>query len=491
MQPPNFSTPPYPIAMRPVTRSLAAVTIAALLAGLVTPLTSGEPASPPGSRRADPRPNLVVIMADDVGYEGVSAYGSASYRTPELDRLAAGGVRFTHCYSQPLCTPSRVQIMTGKYNHRNYTRFGELRPGEVTFANVLKDAGYRTCIAGKWQLGGDGDSVRGFGFETYCLWHIQGRESRYWEPRIVENDELRTDVADRFGPDVMCEFVTRFIAAQRERPFLVYYPMVLPHWPFVPTPDSRPGGSRERSGRYDGQAGGTEYFPDMVAHIDKIVGRIDAQLGRCGVRDQTLLLFTADNGCATNIVSRMGDGEIHGGKSFMTDAGTHAPLVVSWPGTIREGRRSDALVDLSDVLPTLVDAAGASMPEGLGSDGHSLVPHLRTGAPHPREWVFCHYLARPPAEPTDAKAREKALRRQAAQRAKKKVGRFVRTRRFKLYDDGRLYDVSADVLEERPIPPGEGPPEARAARTRLRKLLGSFPPWSPFGRPSEPPPGAP
>ena len=138
------------------------------------------------------RPNIILIMCDDMGYEGVSAYGSETYHTPNLDRLAAGGMLFNHCYSQPICTPSRVQIMTGKYNFRNYTRFGHLNTKQTTFGNILRDAGYATAIVGKWQLGGNAATVRNFGFDEHCLWHIGGRDSRYWSPRIVENGKLRT-----------------------------------------------------------------------------------------------------------------------------------------------------------------------------------------------------------------------------------------------------------------------------------------------------------
>ena len=109
----------------------------------------------PSTAAAKP-PNIILIMVDDLGYEGVSAYGSPTYKTPHLDKLAAGGMLFNHCYSTPICTPSRVQLMTGKYNFRNYRRFGFLDPSQVTFANVLRNAGYQTTIAGKWQLGGDG-----------------------------------------------------------------------------------------------------------------------------------------------------------------------------------------------------------------------------------------------------------------------------------------------------------------------------------------------
>ena len=125
------------------------------------------------------KPNIVLIMADDMGYECVGANGSTFYKTPHLDRLAASGMRFEHAYSQPICTPSRVQIMTGRYNHRNYTRFGHLASTEITFANVLRKAGYKTCIAGKWQLRGGFEAPGKFGFDEYCLWQLTRRPCRH------------------------------------------------------------------------------------------------------------------------------------------------------------------------------------------------------------------------------------------------------------------------------------------------------------------------
>jgi arylsulfatase A len=123
-------------------------------------------------------PNIVLIMADDMGYECVGANGGTSYRTPNLDRLASGGLRFEHGYSQPLCTPSRVQIMTGIYNQKNYVRFGILAPDQTTFAHLLKKAGYATCVAGKWQLLGGFDGPQHFGFDEYCLWQLTRRPGR-------------------------------------------------------------------------------------------------------------------------------------------------------------------------------------------------------------------------------------------------------------------------------------------------------------------------
>jgi len=348
-------------------------------------------------------PNIVLIMCDDMGYEGVSAYGSPSYKTPNLDQLAARGMLFDHCYSQPVCTPSRVQIMTGMYNNRNYTRFGHLDTGQITFGNLLRDAGYATAIAGKWQLGGDAETVRAFGFDRYCLWQLIGRGSRYWDPRIHQDGKQLTGLEDQFGPDIYTDYVCDFIREQKENPFFVYFPMTLTHWPFVPTPDSAPGGSRERLGKYDGSKGGVEYFPDMVNYMDKLIGQIVGTLKEQKKLDNTLLLFTCDNGCEMNIFSKMNGGVIRGGKATMPDAGTHAALVAHWPAGIKKPGRTDALVDLSDMLPTLVAVAGAKPPAGQPTDGVSFLPVLRGESTGERDWVFCHYtrngLPQEPANP--------------------------------------------------------------------------------------------
>jgi arylsulfatase A len=131
-----------------------------------------------GSANLAARPNLILIMADDLGYETIGANGGTSYRTPALDQLAVTGARFTHCYAQPLCTPTRVQLMTGRSNVRNYINFGNMDPEAVTFGNVLKQAGYATCVVGKWQLGRALDLPGKFGFDEHCLWQHTRRQRR-------------------------------------------------------------------------------------------------------------------------------------------------------------------------------------------------------------------------------------------------------------------------------------------------------------------------
>jgi arylsulfatase A len=434
--------------------------------------------STPAPAIAGEKPNIIVIMADDVGYEGFSIHGSQTYKTPHLDKIARNGMWFRHCYSMPICTPSRVQIMTGRYSFRNYTSFGVLLKGEQTFANQLQSGGYRTAIAGKWQLGGDMQTVREFGFDTHCLWHLDGRESRYWAPRISQDGKLR-DVANRYGPDVMVEFLCDFIDQNHTQPFMIYYPMMLPHWPFVPTPDSPLGGNRERSGDYDGKNGGVEYFDDMVAYVDKIVGQLDAKLAEHGIRDNTLILFTGDNGCATNIVSQMPSGPIKGGKASMPDNGTHVAMFAQWPAVIKAGQVSNALVDFTDVLPTVLEACGADLPNRQ-VDGKSLLPVLRGEVESVRDWVFCYYNPRPPARPKNEAKVKELLTKAGKSTQQKKLGRFARDKAYKLYGDGRFYHVAADPVEANDLARADLGQTAAAAKGRLQDVLSTFPKMRPF-----------
>ena len=193
------------------------------------------------------KPNIVLIMADDLGYETIGAYGSKMYQTPNLDKLVEEGMRFDHCYSTPLCTPSRVQLMTGKYNFRNYIGFGLLDPAERTFGHLMQDAGYKTCVVGKWQLLGNkrqqelaggriGSCPNEAGFDEYCLWQIDKLGSRYKHPTLSISGEETRKIEGGYGPDVFLEYIEKFIERNSGKPFFLYYPMVITHDPFVPTP---------------------------------------------------------------------------------------------------------------------------------------------------------------------------------------------------------------------------------------------------------------
>lgn len=400
---------------------------------------------------AQKRPNIVVIMADDIGYECYGAYGSTHYRTPRFDALAREGALFTHAYAQPLCTPSRVKIMTGKYNFRNYVKFGVLDFAEPTFAKMLKAAGYKTCIAGKWQLSpGDLEGPHKAGFDEYLLWHFQfegqartdagdfaDKGSRYKSPKLYR-DGVRVENTDgKYGPDLCDEFIADFMERNKSEPFLVYYPMILVHDPYEPVPESP-----------DWESGGKDnkHFPDMVHYMDKCIGRVVDKLDALGLRENTLLIVTGDNGTGREITSPMpGREPIKGGKGAMTDAGTHVGFVANWPGRIRPGTVVNAPIDFADVLPTLADVAGLPIPEY--ADGQSMLPLVTGHEDKARGWVFISY-ARNPESPADYR-------------------HFVSDTRWKLYSDGKIFDLSNDIDE---LSPAIGP-GADGARKRLQPIL--------------------
>jgi len=400
-------------------------------------------------------------MADDMGYECVGAYGS-SLSTPNLDRAAERGMLFRHAHSQPLCTPTRVQIMTGLYNNRNYEQFGYLNPRETTFGNLLRDAGYATCIAGKWQLSGDAGTVKAFGFDEHCLWNMHAyREGpgspsakepgewrkRYRDPCLYRNGEWIRPGADAYGPDVCCDFISSFMGRNRDKPFLVYYPMILTHSPFEPTPHSKDWNAAGGKG-----FGKQQHFADMVAYTDYLVGKIQSRLEELKLADDTVLVFTGDNGTHRDMKTPQQQGNpVEGGKGRTTDFGTHVPLI-AWGKGIRGGVRSDALVDFTDVLPTLLDVADVAPPDSLKLDGHSLEPVL-TGAEAAgrRQAVFCYY------DPRWGKGRVKRA--------------FARDREYKLYASGHFYNVANDPKEERDLSQGPLTADQKAICERLRAVV--------------------
>lgn len=380
------------------------------------------------------KPNIVLIMVDDLGYECLSSNGSLSYKTPNIDKLANEGIRFTHCISQPLCTPSRVKIMTGKYNYRNYEYFDYLNPNQKTFGNYMKEAGYTTCISGKWQLNGIAYNLPGneditrpnhFGFDEYCLWQLnkpKNEGERYANPLIIQNGKKLEGLENSYGPDIFNNYVCDFIERNSDKPFFVYYPMVLVHDPFVPTPDS-PEWS-DASKRYEIS---NRYFKEMVEYADKLVGKIESKLKEKGLIENTIVLFTGDNGTNVSITSKTISGDIKGGKSFTINAGVHVPLIASWPKYIKKGRVFEPIIEFSDFLPTLIDAAGIHS-SAKGIDGKSFLSVLKGQVRPTRETAFVHY---------DPQWYETSKNR----------NRFAQTIEYKLYRDNRFYKLVNDPLE--------------------------------------------
>lgn len=384
----------------------------------------------------DRRPNIILIMADDLGYETLNCNGGTSYQTPNIDKMAAEGMRFEHCYAQPICTPSRVKIMTGIYNVRNYVKFGILDTTQTTFGHLFQDANYATCIVGKWQLGKDPMSPRKAGFDEHCLWQVtQGRidtitkrDTRFSEPIMETNGILKRFEETDFGPDIASNYGLDFMErnAKKKQPFLLYYPMILTHCPFSPTPDS-PEWQLDTSAvmKYKGNA---DYFEDMMAYTDKIIGDINQKLVDLGIDDNTLILFTGDNGTDVPVVSDLNDRLVAGAKGTSPDAGTRVPFIAKWPDAIKPNSVSQDLIDFSDVLPTICQAAKISYSSEL--DGQPFLAQLKGQIGQPRKWIYNWYSRNGEVE---------------------KASVFARTQRYKLYTNGNYFDVPNDYLETNPI----------------------------------------
>ena len=447
--------------MNQFTATLSVLVVASLVSGA-------------SAREPQDKPNVILIMADDVSWEAFGCYGAEDYQTPNIDALAASGVRFTHCYSTPICTPTRVKLMTGQYNFRNYTHFGYLNPENKTFGQLMQSAGYKTAVAGKWQLNGlynelpghdDATRPQKAGFDESYLWQVTtgksksgGGGERFWSPPLERNGHFETveENLGKYGPDLMCDFLCDFMERNRDDPFFVYYPMVLVHDPFVTTPDTIGDAPRTQVANKapkDKQAR-KENFVAMVNYMDKIVGRIVDQVKQLGQLENTIIMFTADNGTNTSIKSNWNGQVIQGGKGGMTDMGTHVPFVASWKGTGPSGLVLDDLVDTTDFYATLAEAAGMKLAADDPIDGRSFLPQLRGEKGNPRDWVLCHY------QPYWNKT----------------PGQYARTEHFKLYRDGRYFRIPADLRETNHLAAGTSGPQGEAMRQKLNALLELCPP---------------
>ena len=429
--------------------------------------------SPSGNRR----PNIVLIMSDDLGYEAIGANGGTSYATPVLDGMAGAGIRFENAHVQPLCTPTRVQLMTGKYNFRNYIGFGLIAPDEVTFGHLFSSAGYKTCIAGKWQLHSynppdempearsTGQKIEDAGFDEFCVWHPHHTEekgSRYKSPIVYENGEFLENMEGKYGEDVFADYIIDFMERNRDDPFFVYFPMALTHRPLEPTPDSPefddfvPPSNETLGARtwakledWDDEA---RYYKDMVEYHDKVIGRVNAKLEQLGIAEDTLVIYVGDNGSPVEVCSIIhSHTEVCGGKGLTVDRGTHVPLICSWPGTIPSGAVTTDLIDASDFLPTILEAAEITPPDDYFIDGRSFLPQVKGETGNPRDWIFFHF------EPMSGRVHRYA--------------RFIRAHRWKLYDDGRLFDLNADPEEEAAFDPADDDGERSEARSRLAPVF--------------------
>jgi arylsulfatase A len=323
-------------------------------------------------------------------------------------------------------------------------------PQAVTFGNLLKQAGYATCIAGKWQLGQDLGLPKKFGFDESCLWQHTRRPPRYANPGLEINGVEKNWANGEYGPDLVNDYALDFITRKKDGPFFLYYPMMLTHAPYQPTPDSRDWDPKAQGEQVNIDA---KHFADMVAYMDKLVGKLVARLDSLGIRDNTLLVFVGDNGTGRGTRSMMGDRLVIGGKSLTTDAGMHVPLIASWPGKVTGGTVCSDLVDSTDFLPTILDAAGVA-PPGLKLDGRTFLPQVLGAEGQPRDWIYSWYSPRQSADMT--------------------VREFAFNHRYKLYRTGEFFDLRKEPAEKQPLTVASLEGEAAAAAKLLQGALDQY-----------------
>lgn len=353
-----------------------------------TTISSASVASESEEMVAAAKPNVLIILGDDVGYEVPTVDGGQSYSTPNIDRMAKAGIRFTECHASPLCSPARFMLLTGKYNFRNYTIWGHMDLSEKTLGNMFKDAGYATCYAGKWQLDGGDNSIRNFGFDKYAVYlpFLLDNEfeegSRYKGCKIYQDGGYlpESETADKYSDDEFTDYLINFIdsSVNSRSPFFAYYSLSLCHAPCSPTPDD----PEYATWNFDSVGNGDKkFFPSMVKYMDKKIGEILAHLSAIGALKNTLVVYTGDNGTPRMIASQFNGFKVVGGKHSTNEPGTNVPLIALWPKRIPRGMVNNDLISFVDFLPTLADAAGIPEPVNYGTlDGVSFYPALISGS---------------------------------------------------------------------------------------------------------------
>lgn len=391
------------------------------------------------SDSAAPRkPNIVFILADDLGIGNVSAYGADNFKTPNIDALAKSGMRFERCFSAPVCGPSRALLMTGRYGFRTGMTGNDKESAkimaaatEIMMPKVLKPAGYVTGQIGKWSQVPLEPSD--WGFDEYLrfqasgdYWNTQERAKNY----TVNGKQV--PLADGvYLPDKMHEFAVDFINRHKDEPFYLYYPMSHVHSDILPTPDSAPGSK--------------DLFMDNINYMDKLVGKLMGELDRLKLRENTIVFFVGDNG----VIPGEGDRStirgrrISGAKGTMLEGGSLVPSIASWPGTISADKFTSNLTDFSDFFPTITELAGGKLPDGVTIDGKSFATTLKGKAGTPRDSIFVQ------------------------------LGRqwYARESDWKLNQSNELFDMKDAPFVEKAIGLDSTDPEAIAARGRLQAVL--------------------
>lgn len=420
---------------------------------------------------AQRKPNVILIMCDDIGYEVPTVNGGQSYETPNIDLIAKRGMRFTQCHSSPFCAPSRWMLLTGKYNFRNFLSYGIMGTDQRTIANMLHDNGYTTAAYGKWALDGGEQSVGIFGFDQYTIWNpykdYEGDDpnkgSHYKDPQIYENGSFLPDslTKGKFGDDIFTDSLMNLVSSNKHHSFFAYYAMTLCHIPFTPTPDDPEFATWKAGHRND--LADSIWYPNMIRYTDKLIGRIVQHVKDENLANQTAIIVVfGDNGCPQGITSYFNGLPVAGGRQSHKENGTHVALYVFWPGRVAPGTVNDDLIDFTDFLPTIAEIADAQLPVNYGAlDGVSFAPRLYGEAGTPREWIFDHYQPFPDHPGSQ-------------------LYRWVQDKTYKLYDTsstkqgGKFYNIVSDINEIQPIPKASMTDEQKATRNKFSQVFATM-----------------
>lgn len=366
-----------------------AVLSASVWASIAVPLTAVE--------KPRSKPNILFIMVDDLGKDWISCYGAEDIATPNIDALAAAGMKFHNAYSMPSCTPSRVTLLTGKYPWRNgwtshwdvprwgVAYFDWKKKENTTFARLMNELGYATCAAGKWQINDfriEPQVMKKHGFDDWAMWtgYETGNppsDNRYQDAYVNTPTDGSQTHAGQFGPDIYTDHLINFMREHKEEPMCLYYPMALAHPPQVPTPDEPDAEIH------------IDKHKAVVRYIDKLVGRLVSALDELGIRERTIVIFTTDNGTVPGVTGALNGLRVKGAKGTAEELDVCSPFIVNCPGLVPEGVETEALTDLSDMLPTFVELGGGDAPEDLVIDGTSIAPLiLGKDKDTKRKWIM-------------------------------------------------------------------------------------------------------
>jgi arylsulfatase A len=368
-------------------------------------------------------PNILFILGDNIGQEQIRTYGSETYNTPNIDRLATQGMKFTNMIALPLCVPSRLVLDSGRYLHRATST-----PTSSLLANVIGNAGYNTFFAGKRHIEGRWPHSEA-GFAEY-LSLVRNQQPKYWGARLNDNGRIFRLPGTQFGPDRIRERVIDYLNENRTSRFFIAWHLVLNHQPGVRVPGAPAEGTSAQQHR------------EMMARADSDIGIVLDELSRLGLANNTVVIFLTDGGSEPRgglvpFSTPQGTIQVRGGFGLPTDAGTRVPFIVRWPGVVPAGRTNQTATDIAAILPTLAAIAGASRPSGV--QGENLLPLLHGGSGG-RNWAYVWYDPRPVQPEHEEDASE-----------------FVRGNRYKLYRTHRcnraftFFDMVNDPHEENPI----------------------------------------